>query len=231
MGILHIILLLALNSCVNAHKMGNHARDLVQYIGQYAQTPGVHQVFTTLKGHLVSFSESDGHRVAMVHEKLPLGFSHEVQLPVYFEPRFSLATLAACSTEQQSRLIDIMPTSNGRIIYVGRMGLLGGGQTYSTEKKEKYKYCEKGLPGLRRGSYECFQCGHVYKAAITLVREHFNTHFCNNEGCDNCLVKHKSICLDCTQKNHCNECCKHEDGYYDKVTRKMSYALSFYRKT
>ncbi|WP_114909986.1 hypothetical protein [Cardinium endosymbiont of Sogatella furcifera] len=80
---------------------------------------------TTLNGDLVSFAQKNNNWTAMVSSSLPEDCA---TFPVYFEQGWSIKKLSTYSRDQQKKLIHIERIPKiGAIVYVGRVGLPGGG--------------------------------------------------------------------------------------------------------
>ncbi|WP_339043793.1 hypothetical protein [Cardinium endosymbiont of Tipula unca] len=107
-------------------------------------------IVSTTKGAIVSFVQKDGTWVATVTENLPTGCSSKITLPVYSNTGITVEALADYSPEKRQKLVHIEKGSDGKqFVYVGRIGLLGGG-------KWNYDRCSKS--GCRNNWFKCSHC-------------------------------------------------------------------------
>ncbi|WP_419241215.1 hypothetical protein [Cardinium endosymbiont of Nabis limbatus] len=203
-----LFLLLSLSGCNKAHQMGMRStEESFQDRIPPSNLPVIldkQTIFTASGGHLGSFSQKDGIWVATVDKKLPLGFSNKVKLPVHCAAGFSVEGLSGYSPEGQKNLIHIERTSSGQaIVYVGKIGLMGGGAVQSWEREGHSAYrVSCGVLGFVEEYHKCLQCGYRRVGDTNTVANSLISHYCNN--CKKCLVKYK---CPYSYTRICKECC------------------------
>ncbi|NEJ83170.1 hypothetical protein GR268_42590, partial [Rhizobium leguminosarum] len=104
-------------------------------------------------GHQIQLKKQDDAWMAIVREHAPVGFSRTHYLKVYLAPGFTVSNLSKYSTEWQENHIRVIfpekiPSGKG-YVYIGKVGLLGGGKTKSSKNKDEQNGCNFG-PDARR---------------------------------------------------------------------------------
>ncbi|TSJ81405.1 MAG: hypothetical protein NMK33_02810 [Candidatus Cardinium sp.] len=219
---LHIMLLFTLTGCSEVYKMGINGGNLDEIsIGQAVDTapqPDVNhvgQTFTISSGRSISFVQKGRTWVATVYENLSPFIGKSEALSVYFEEGFSVPILSNYQPERQKNLIHIMPTTDGKhIVYVGRLGLQGGGLTYSqststtkiTTDSERYTcVTRRGISKReKKQSYKCFHCRDSFSSYNEKeFNERLSMHRCHKEQCEKCLVTNQCPCDIGKQQKYC----------------------------
>lgn len=92
----------------------------------------------TTEGHTVRFSCKEGNWTAEATENLPTGFSNVVTLPIDFSDEISIESIAKSTPEFQKRHVHVnfrpSCSDSKRHVYIGKIGLNGGGPSASSIK-------------------------------------------------------------------------------------------------